>query len=61
MIPGAANPEHIKANIDIFDFELTDEEMQEIEQINKNKRYYQSSPELLESYVQVRPDLDGQK
>lgn len=61
VIPGAANPEHIKANIDIFDFELTDEEMQEIEQINKNKRYYQSSPELLESYVQMRPDLDGQK
>ena len=61
VIPGASNPEHIKANIDIFDFELTDEEMQEIAKINKNKRYYQSSPEILASYVQMIPDLDGQK
>ena len=61
VIPGASNPEHIKANIDIFDFELTDEEMQEIAKINKNKRYYQSSPQILASYVQMIPDLDGQK
>ncbi len=50
-----------KANIDIFDFELTNEEMQEIAKINKNRRYYQSTPELLESYVQMKPDLDAQK
>lgn len=61
VIPGASNPEHIKANIDIFDFELTEQEMQEIAKINKNKRYYQSTPELLASYAQMRPDLDGQK
>ena len=61
VIPGATNPEHIKANIDIFDFELTDEEMQEIAKINKNKRYYQGTPELLASYAAMRPDLDGQK
>ncbi len=61
VIPGATNPEHIKANIDIYDFQLTDEEMQEIAKINKNKRYYQSTPEMLESYVQMKPDLDAQK
>ena len=61
VIPGATNPEHIKANIDIFDFALTEEEMQEIAKINKNKRYYQSTPELLASYVQMKPDLDAQK
>ena len=61
VIPGATNPEHIKANIDIFDFKLTDEEMQEIVKINKDKRYYQSTPDLLASYVAMRPDLDAQK
>lgn len=61
VIPGAANPEHIKANIDIFDFKLTDEEMKEIAKVNKNKRYYQSTPEMLASYAQMRPDLDAQK
>lgn len=29
-IPRSANPEHLKANLDIFDFELTDAEMAEI-------------------------------
>ena len=61
VIPGASNPDHIKANIDIFDFELTAEEMEEIAKINKNKRYYESTPELLASYVAMKPDLDGQK
>ena len=61
VIPGATNPDHIKANIDIFDFELTDEEMQEISKINKNKRYYEGTPELLQSYVAMKPDLDAQK
>ena len=37
VIPGAANPEHIKANIDIFDFELTDEEMKAMQALDTNK------------------------
>ena len=61
VIPGASNPDHIKANIDIFDFELTAEEMEEIAKLNKNKRYYEGTPELLASYAAMKPDLDGQK
>lgn len=61
VIPGATNPEHIKANIDIFDFKLTDGEMEEIAKVNKNKRYYESTPDKLASYVQMKPDLDSQK
>ena len=61
VIPGATNPDHIKANIDIFDFKLTDEEMKEIAKVNKNTRYYQSTPELLASYVSIKPDLDAQE
>lgn len=59
VIPGAIKAEHIKDNIDIFDFELTNEEMKAIAKINKNKR--QSIPELLASYAQMKLDLDGQK
>lgn len=40
VIPGSTNPSHIHDNHDIFDFELTAEEMAEIAKINKNKRYY---------------------
>ena len=61
VIPGASNPDHIKANIDVFDFKLTDEEMEEISKINKNKRYYYATPETLAGYAAMKPDLDGQK
>ena len=61
VIPGAKKEEHIKANIDVFDFELTEEEMSKIANINKNKRYYESTPELLAGYAEFRPDVDGQK
>lgn len=39
VIPGSKNPEHIKENISIFDFELSNEDMQEIYNINENRRY----------------------
>ncbi len=39
VIPGSKNPEHIRENIDVFDFELTDEEMQAVAAMNKNKRF----------------------
>ena len=38
--PKSSNPVHIKENIDIFDFELTEEEMNEIRQLDKGFRYY---------------------
>lgn len=38
-IPGSSNPDHIAENIDIFDFELTDEEMQKIAALNTGERY----------------------
>ena len=38
-IPGSSNEEHIKENISIFDFELTDEEMNNINKLNTGKRY----------------------
>ncbi|MCD8122782.1 MAG: aldo/keto reductase [Clostridiales bacterium] len=61
VIPGSKNPDHIKANLDLFDFALTDAEMAEIAAINKNIRYYTSTPEMLEGYVRRVPPVDDQK
>ena len=61
VIPGSKNPEHIKSNFDLFDFALTDEEMSRIAQINKNVRYYTSTPELLKQYAEMVPPVDEQK
>ena len=38
-IPGSSNPEHIKENISIFDFSLTDEEMAQIAAINRDEKH----------------------
>jgi len=37
VIPGSKNADHIKANLDLFDFQLTEEERKEIAALNKNK------------------------
>lgn len=39
VIPGSSNPEHMKENISIFDFELTPEEMKQIETLNRNEKH----------------------
>ena len=40
VIPGSSNPAHIKENIDVFDFALTDAEMQRIRALDKEARYF---------------------
>ena len=61
VIPGSKNPDHIKANFDLFDFELTDKEMAQIAALNKNVRYYTGTPEMLKKYAEMVPPVDGQK
>lgn len=61
VIPGSKNPDHIRANFDLFDFALTDAEMAEITAVNRDKRYYVSTPEMLDGYAKMVPDVDGQK
>lgn len=61
VIPGSKNPDHIKANLDLFDFALTEEEMKQIADLNKDKHYYTSTPELLKQYAEMVPPVDTQK
>lgn len=61
VIPGSKNPAHIKDNFDLFDFSLTEEEMEKIAALDKNTRYYYSTPEMLKKYAEIVPDVDGQK
>lgn len=61
VIPGSKNPAHIRDNFDLFDFALTDAEMAEIAAMDKGKRYYTSTPEMLKRYAAMVPPVDEQK
>ena len=61
VIPGSKNPAHIRDNFDLFDFSLSDEEMAEIEAMDRKKRYYTSTPEMLRRYAEMVPPVDEQK
>lgn len=60
VIPGSRNPDHIRDNFNLFDFTLTEDEMAEIAAMDQRKRYYISTPELLEKYVEMVPPVDEQ-
>ena len=40
VFPKTTNKEHMKENFDIFDFELTSDEMKRIKVLDKNQRYF---------------------
>lgn len=61
VIPGSKNPQHIKDNLDVFDFTLTDNELDRIAAMDQQKRYYHSTPAMLKKYASIVPDVDGQK
>ena len=58
VIPGSKNVAHIKDNLDILDFTLTDEEMAEIAKLNKGVRYYNGTEAQLASYAAWQPDYE---
>lgn len=61
VIPGSKNPAHIQDNFALFDFSLTPEEMEKIGGLDRQKRYYTSTPEMLKRYAETIPAVDEQK
>ena len=61
VIPGARSENHIKENINIFDFKLTNEEMAEISKLNKNEPFYVRTDEALKRFASWVPDVENQK
>ena len=39
VIPGSSNPDHIKENTELYDFELTDDEMNKIDDLNRDEKH----------------------
>lgn len=49
IFPKSTNPQHIKDNFNIFDFELTGDEMAEIRALDKNMRFFNATLEQQEA------------
>lgn len=58
VIPGSKNVDHIKDNLDILDFTLTDEEMNEIAKLDMGVRYYHRTDAQLSAFAAWRPTFE---
>lgn len=51
VIPGSKNVEHIKDNIDIFDFNLSNDDMNVISKLNNKQRRYIRTDDALDNFL----------
>ncbi len=60
VIPGSRNVDHIRDNLNILDFTLTGEEMEEIGKLNKGIRYYTRTEEALARFAAWQPAYEAE-
>ena len=60
VIPGSKNVDHIRDNLDILDFVLTAQEMEEIAALDWDMRYYHRTDEQLVQFAAWRPSFEVQ-
>ena len=58
VIPGSKNVDHIKDNLDIMDFRMTEEEMARIAQLDRGERYYPRTDAQLDGFAAWRPEFE---
>ena len=58
VIPGSRNLAHIRDNLDVLDFTLTDAEMQEIAALDKGARYYNRTDAQLAGFAAWQPTYE---
>lgn len=59
VIPGSRNVAHIRDNLDILDFTLTDAEMEEIAKLDKGVRYYNRTDDQLVQFAAWQPTYEA--
>jgi diketogulonate reductase-like aldo/keto reductase len=58
VIPGSKNVDHIRDNLNIFDFKLTEDEMAEIAALDQGKRYYYRNDAQLAQFASYQPEYE---
>ena len=61
IVPGSKTPSHIAENLDLFDFELTNEETAQINGLDKGEPIFQRTPEVEHFFATFAPDVDSEK
>lgn len=61
IVPGSKTPSHIAENLDLFNFELTNEEMAQINGLDKGEPIFQRMPEVEHFFATFMPDVDSEK
>lgn len=61
IVPGSKTPSHIAENLDLFSFELTNEEMAQINGLDKGEPIFQRTPEVEHFFATFAPDVDSEK
>lgn len=59
VIPGSKNVDHIKDNINIYDFELDEDDMKEMSKLNHSQRKYIQDDEKLDAYQTWAPHYEA--
>ena len=59
VIPGSKNVDHIRDNLNILDFVLTGQEMEEIAALDRDMRYYHRTDEQLVQFAAWRPSFEA--
>ncbi len=52
VVPGSSNHKHIQENIEVFDFELSPEEMAQMASLNQKKRYFNMSYQQIKDWME---------
>ena len=60
VIPGSKNPTHIDSNLDIFDFELSSADLEQIAQLDKDKRFLNLPKWMHRLFLLARVNYDKQ-
>lgn len=58
VIPGSKNVDHIRDNMNIFDFSLTDDEMAKIAKLENGIRYYNRTDSQLDQFALWQPTYE---
>ena len=58
-VPGSRSHDHIKENGDIFDFEMTSEDIQSINGLNRHEPIYKVTPESLKKMAETKCNFEN--